>query len=109
MKYQVIFYQSPRGKYPVQEFLESLDRSTQAKVIHLVRLLENYGPYLKPPYIKKIDTYLYELRTSGKIAVRIFYSKKNNVFVLLHGFIKKTQKAPSKEIKIALERLKELL
>ncbi|KKQ32252.1 MAG: hypothetical protein US48_C0029G0001, partial [Candidatus Levybacteria bacterium GW2011_GWA2_37_36] len=66
-------------------------------------------PYLKPPYIKKVKNKLYELRISGKVAVRIFYTIKNGEYYLLHAFKKKSQKTPAKELKTALDRMGELV
>ncbi len=78
------------------------------KLIHAIELLERGGPFLKPPYIKKLQGKLYELRISGKIAIRIFYTMHNNEYYLLHAFKKKGQKTPSKELKTALDRLKSI-
>lgn len=53
---------------------------------------------------------LYEIRSnisSGRIA-HIFFILAGNQMVLLHGFVKKTQKAPDKELKLASARLKEV-
>ena len=109
MSYKILFYQSKRGNFPVKDFIERQQSSLVAKITHYLELLENYGPFLKPPYIKKLHKNLYELRVSSKVSIRIFYSKKDKTYVLLHGFVKKTQKTPKKEIKVALERLKEII
>lgn len=53
---------------------------------------------------------LYEIRSnisSGRIA-RIFFALTGNHTVLLHGFIKKTQKTPDRELKLAMARPKEV-
>jgi len=71
--------------------------------------LENNGPFLKPPYTKKLQANLYELRISGKIAVRILYTIVNNEFYLIHAFKKKKQKTPAKELKTAIDRLKQII
>jgi len=71
--------------------------------------LENNGPFLKPPYTKKLQANLYELRISGKIAVRILYTIVNNEFYLIHAFKKKKQKNPAKELKVAIDRLKQII
>ena len=109
MKGEVKFFQTTRGKYPVQEFIEKQDMATGAKITSYVDLLVSHGPYLKPPYIKKLQDKLYELRISGKVKVRIFYTLVDNEYYLLHGFKKKSQKTPSKEIKVALDRMRELI
>lgn len=88
--------------------MEKQDKQTSAKLISAIELLETDGPFLKPPYIKKLQGKLYELRISSKIAIRIFYTIKEGEYYLLHAFSKKAQKTPTKELKIALDRMKEV-
>ncbi|MBI5613476.1 type II toxin-antitoxin system RelE/ParE family toxin [Candidatus Gottesmanbacteria bacterium] len=109
MNWNVRFFQTARGRCPVQEFLGEQDEATQAKALHLIRLLGTNGPYLKPPFVKKIRDKLYELRISGKVAVRILYFMIRNEYCLLHAFKKKSQKAPDRELKIAIDRMKEMI
>ncbi|MEK7502802.1 MAG: type II toxin-antitoxin system RelE/ParE family toxin [Patescibacteria group bacterium] len=109
MAWKVLFFQTARGDSPVKEFLQEQDKTTYMKLIHAIELLENGGPFLKPPYIKKLQNKLYELRISGNAAIRIFYTIINGEYYLLHAFKKKSQKTPSKEIKIALDRMRELV
>lgn len=109
MGWKVNFFQTARGNYPVKEFLDEQDEATNAKAILAIRLLSNNGPYLKPPYIKKLQGHLYELRISGKVTIRIFYTLHRNEYFLLHAFKKKTEKTPPKELKLALDRMKEIL
>jgi len=54
MGWKVKFFQTSRGDYPVKDFIESQDEATYAKVIHSIRLLSDNGPFLKPPFIKKL-------------------------------------------------------
>ena len=109
MAWKVLFFQTARGGSPVEDFIKGQDEATYAKVLQSIRLLANSGPFLKPPYIKKLQNKLYELRISGKIAIRIFYTIVNNEYYLLHAFKKKSQRAPSKELKVALDRMKEIV
>ena len=111
MAWKVLFFQTARGDYPVKEFMEELDEATYAKILHSIELLENHGPFLKPPYSKKLIDKAYELRISGSVAVRILYTYTvfNNEFYLLHAFKKKTQKTPRKELKTALDIIKEII
>lgn len=109
MIWNVKFFQTARGDIPVREFIKEQDKATYAKILSYISLLQTHGPYLKPPYIKKLQAGLYELRISGKVAIRIFYTIYNNEYYLLHAFKKKTQKTPSKEVKIALDRIKEVI
>ncbi|QQG43782.1 MAG: type II toxin-antitoxin system RelE/ParE family toxin [Candidatus Daviesbacteria bacterium] len=109
MAWKVKFFQTARGNFPVKEFMQDQDKTTYMKLIHAIELLESGGPYLKPPYIKKLKDKLYELRISGKVATRIFYTVVNGEYYLLHAFKKKSQKTPSKEFKIALDRMREIV
>ena len=109
MTWKVNFFQTERGDYPVKDFANKQDNATKAKIALSIRLLMNQGPFLKPPYIKKLRNNIYELRISGKIAVRIFYTIHKNEYYLLHAFKKKSQNTPNKEIKIAIDRLKEIV
>lgn len=109
MSWKVKFFQTAREESPVEDFIKNQDATTYAKILHLILLLGSSGPFLKPPYSKKLETGLYELRTTGKIAVRIFYTMISNEYYLLHAFKKKTNKTPAKEIKTALDRMKEIV
>lgn len=109
MAWKVLFFQTTRGELPVKEFLDQQDRNTRAKITSAIELLVDYGPYLKPPYIKKLQNKLYELRISAKVAIRIFYTIHNNEYYLLHAFKKKTQKTPQKELKTAIDRMGKII
>jgi phage-related protein len=108
--YQVNLYNTPSGKELVTAFILSLPLSEQAKVRNLLRLLSEYGPRLSYPYSKKLTGYknLYELRTSGKSAIRLVYSFNKKVINVLNAFIKKSDKTPIREIKTAISRLNSL-
>lgn len=104
MSWDIITFESNRGEEPVKEFVKSQQPQTQAKITHLIDLLEKYGSTLGMPHIKKIAGEIYELRIRGKEEVRIFLAFKNQNIYLLHAFKKKTQQTPTKEIEIALKR-----
>jgi len=109
MTWKVLFFQTAKGDFPVKDFIKEQDKATYAKVLQSIKLLANNGPFLKPPYIKKLQDKLYELRISGKVAIRIFYTMVNNEYYLLHAFKKKSQKTPSQKLKVALDRMKEIV
>ena len=73
------------------------------------RMLER-GPNLNEPHTKSMGEGLFELRVKGEEGIaRVFYcSVSGNEIWMLHSFIKKTQKTPAKELKIARIRLKEI-
>ena len=109
MGWKIIYFKTETGKFPVYVFIESLTSLAQAKVIHSLDLLEEFGILLGLPHVKKISgTDLWELRVLGKDNIRIFYiAMTGKSFLLLHGFVKKKQKADIKEIKTAEKRLQE--
>ena len=87
MGWKVLFFQTARGDSPVEDFIKEQDEATYAKVLQSILLLTNSGPFLKPPYIKKLQATLYELRISGKVAIRIFYTMfENQCFEELQRF-----------------------
>lgn len=109
MAWKVLFFQITRGDFPVKNFIEEQDRVIRTKISLSILLLKNQGPFLKPPYIKKLQDKLYELRISGTSQIRIFYTIHNSEYYLLHAFKKKSQKTPAKELKTALDRMRELV
>lgn len=108
-KWKIDYYKTLSNKSPVEEFLDSLNAKAKSKVINSFDLLEEFGTAVGPPKVKKIQgTQLWELRILGFDNIRIFYvAKSGKSFLLLHGFVKKNQKTDTREIKTALERLKD--
>ncbi len=104
--YICIFYKTTNGKSPVEDFIESLDEDTQDKFIYKKELLEYFGPQLRYPHTSEISEGIFELRFKGqKGQIRIlFFFYYDKQIVLIHGFVKKTQKIPKKEINIAKQR-----
>lgn len=92
----------------VERFISSLDKQTIAKVLRTIDLLEEFAHRLGMPHSKKVAKGLFELRVRGKQEVRIFYTFDHSVVYLLHGFIKKSPKTPSKELRAAIAKLKDL-
>ncbi len=92
----------------VEKFVQSLEKSTIAKVLRTIDLLKEFGPKLGMPHSKKVKKNLFELRIRGAQEVRIFYAFHKNSAVLLHGFIKKSQKISKRELLTALQRLRGL-
>jgi len=109
----VILYTTEKGDSPVGDFISSLSKKEEAKVFREIDLLQQKGIYLNFPHSSDIEGYkgLRELRirfSSKRIRV-IYFLYIKNTFVLLHGFIKKTQRLPKKELEIALNRMKDYL
>jgi len=108
MNWEILFFETERGEKVVKEFIKTFDDSTISKTSNEFDLLEAHGPFLGMPHSKKITKDLYELRIRGRQEVRILYGfVKKNIY-LLHIFVKKTEKTPSKEIKTAEQRFNSL-
>ena len=105
--YEIDFFEYSDGEDPIFNFLESLPRKHKAKAFWEIDLLAEKGRELTQPYVKHISNELWELRIKFNSDIsRIFYFiATEKKIVLLHGFIKKTDKTPSGEIKIAEGRL----
>lgn len=92
----------------VKPFIKKLQKPTQSKVLRSIELLEQYGHDLGMPHVKKVTIAIYELRICGQQEIRIFYVRQEHKAILLHGFIKKTQLTPQREIETAEKRFKAL-
>jgi len=103
---RVIYYLTPRNENPVKDFLWSLTKRQKAKIHRIFTLLETYGLSSIIPHTRKLTgTPLWEIRILGSDNIRIIYVDiKNNQILVLHGFIKKKQKTPTKEISLSLKR-----
>jgi phage-related protein len=108
-KLQASFYETPAGREPVREWLRSLqapDRATIGKDIAKVE----FGWPIGMPYCRNLGARLWEVRSDisdGRIA-RVLFRMTRGRMVLLHGFIKKTQRTPEMDIDLARKRMKEI-
>jgi phage-related protein len=111
--WRVVYYQDHAGRSPVIEFIKRLSEPARAAVLRDVDLLKEFGLALGAPMVKPIAGVrkLWELRVKTKDgAVRIFYvAISGRRFVMLHGFMKKTDKTPKPELEIARKRLEAVL
>lgn len=110
MKGTVQYYLTPTGQNPVSDFLDSLTQQQQSKILRIFSYIEMYGLLSVIPHLKKVvGTPLWEIRILGKDNIRILYiTLAEDAIMALHGFIKKKQKTPRKELSIALSRYEQL-
>jgi len=94
----------------VGDFVIKLPIGLSARYIHLTDLMIEFGPNLGMPHTKAISSGLFELRIKGKEGIgRVFYcTLVGKRIVMLHGFVKKTQKTPGKELRKAKQRFIEV-
>jgi len=81
-----------------------------ADLLHILEMIEDLGPNLGKPHTSPMGGGLFEIRAKGKEGIgRSFFAiAVNDEIVILHSFIKKSQKTPKKELDKARKRLKEL-
>jgi len=109
MVWEVEYYKTQSGQEVIKDFIDSLQESTQAKLGRQLDLLEKYGNELGMPHAKAMGGGLMELRVRGKQEARVFYAFVFGKRIhLLHGFVKKRQTAPAKELAIARHRQAEV-
>ncbi len=102
---KVVFYRSEAGNEPVREWLKDLQRADKRQIGEDIKTAQLGWP-LGMPLIKKIDKDLWEVRTRLADGIaRVFFTVDGEYMILLHGFIKKSQKTPQNELKTALGRL----
>lgn len=108
-KHKIIYYVSAINQNPVSNFLDSLQPKQQAKIIRVLNNIREYGLESVTNHTRKISgTPLWEIRILGQDSIRVIYAIPiGNIVLLLHGFIKKSQKTPQREISKALNRLNE--
>ena len=105
MKWQIIYYNGN-----LQQEILNLPDGLLARYFHLTDLMIEFGSNLGLPHTKAIDKGLFELRIKSKEGVaRVFYCTKIGIkIIMLHSFIKKSQKIPKRELKIAISRMNEV-
>lgn len=118
--YNIEFYTNKTGQSELLDFLESLrvksingnkDARIQFdQIVYCVTLLKQNGPALKTnkKVTKHIQGDLWELRP-GRNRVFYFFYDGAGTYVLLHHFLKKSQRTPSKEIKKAMKEMNDYL
>lgn len=94
----------------VGQFVLKLPAGLSAKYFHLTDLMLEFGADLGMPHTKAMSDGLCELRVKGKEGIaRVFYcTKVGKRIIMLHAFIKKTPKTPTKELRKAQQRLSEV-
>ena len=113
MQWAIEYYETTDGRCPVREFVDGLSPEGQAKYIFITRLLTEYGVLVREPYVKRLTgrKKLFEIRIKDKTGISriLYFTHTGKKLVLLHGFTKKTDKTPQREIETAEERMKDYL
>ncbi|MBI4579458.1 MAG: type II toxin-antitoxin system RelE/ParE family toxin [Planctomycetes bacterium] len=104
----VVFFKTDQGTEPVREWLLSLAKSERKTIGDDVLKVQYCWP-IGRPLVGNLGSGLWEVRSHlrGRIA-RVIFCVEGNTMVLLHGFVKKTQKTPGHELDLAIKRMNEL-
>jgi len=94
----------------VEEQTLAFPKGILADFLRVVELIEEFGPVIGRPHTAPFSKGLFEIRAKGRegIGRSIFCSVRDRKLIILHSFIKKTQKIPQKEMDKALKRMKEI-
>ena len=104
---EAIFFETENGNQPVRDFLLECTKEDKKEIGSDIFTVQKGFP-LGLPLVEKLDTDLWEVRSHTTDGIcRIFFTVYKDTMVLLHCFVKKSQKNPSKEMKTAKKRLAE--
>ena len=105
---QVVFFRLGSGREPVREWLKSLDRESRKAIGEDIKTVQFRWP-IGMPLVRKLEDDLWELRSQIASGIaRTFFTVYDRKVVLLHGFVKKSDRTPAKELATAKRRLKTL-
>lgn len=114
--YDIYFYRDRNGKEPVKEYLQELQRKAQKgnkdarinldKIGDYIEVLKIHGTYASAKFVDHLDGDIWELRPlRNRVLFAAWY---NGSFILLHHFMKQTQKTPKREIEKAKRNLADI-
>jgi phage-related protein len=95
----------------VERELLALPADMQARFLRIADLLSEFGPQqVGMPYVRPLGGKLWEIRLSGRSGIGriLFAAATGRRLVLLHAFIKKTQRTPQRALALAQRRLREV-
>ena len=114
--YQILFYEDKNGHSDIVEYIKELrtksvtsktDKINFNKIVAYIDMLEEYGTRIGEPVTKHLDGEIWELRPLKNRFLYAYVEK--DTFVILHHFMKKTQKTPKREIEKAKSNLQDYL
>lgn len=108
MPLKVNFFRQESGREPVRDWLKSMSAEERKLIGEDIKTVQ-WGWPLRMPLVRNLGEGLWEIRTDlrGRIARIIFCIRDDNI-VLLHGFIKKAQEIPKRDLELVRDRMKKL-
>ena len=102
----VVFFRAASGNEPVREWLKSLPQQERKSIGEDIKTAQ-YGWPIGMPLVRKLEPDLWEIRSNlGNRISRVLFTVYDKKIILLHGFIKKSQKTPSQDLNLAKRRKK---
>lgn len=112
--HKILFYADAKGKAPALDYIRELSKSSSKdsrikfnKISQYLKVLETEGTTAGEPYMKHLDGDIWELRPLRDRL--LFAAYVNGSFVILHVFMKQTQKTPAREIEQAKRELADFI
>lgn len=105
--WEIEYYVADEGDVPVRAFLHRLDQKTYARFQWSLGQLRTRNVHVREPLVRHLEGKLWELREESQTNIYriIYFFFSGRRIVLLHGFQKKTEKTPRREIETALQRM----
>jgi phage-related protein len=102
----VDFYKTDNGTEPVREWLRSLPPKHRKSIGEDIKTVQ-FGWPVGMPVVRKLEAGLWEVRSRTKSGIaRVLFTVRGDRMLLLHGFVKKSQKTPTQELETARNRKK---
>ena len=103
-----VFYKTAAGNEPVRDFLAGLSAADRKSIGGDIGQVERNWPKVSKPLVDGLGKGLFEVRTNLKDRIaRVYFGVEQGKMALLHGIVKKTQKAPPPDVALARDRLKD--
>ena len=110
-KPKFLSFRRPNGHNEFEEFMESLPIKDFQKLHAVITSIEEVVilTAIQQEWVKKLNSEIYEIRSkvSTNIQRVLYFHESNNMYIITHGFTKKTQKTPTREINHAITIKKE--
>ena len=107
---RITYYTTASGRLPVVEFIQRQPKPDRARLVNALEMIEIYGFDAPRVRFRQIQGKLWEIKIEATLSHRVFYAAVGaDEIVLLHAYLKKSQKAPGHEIAVAEKRMREIL
>ena len=108
---RVFFYTTGSGRSPIREYIDALPQADQARFLEILEEVERNGLNAARVIFKPLEGKLWEIkfRSKGGGYRVLYFLLTKDAMVWLHAFKKNTQKTPSKDLDLALSRMREVM